>query len=214
MRKVVVIANGAIRDAEFYRAQIKEDDYVICADGGLRHALAMGIRPHLVVGDGDSLGAGLHRQLEQLGLEMLQYPKINQEKSDLELALRYAVTLEPEEIIIYGALGGERADHAFINILLLTIPYNKGIPAKIINEQQEIQLMGRELAVTGRAGDYLSLFPLTPVATGVATEGLEFPLHKESLYFASTRGLSNRFTGTLARVTAESGLLLVIKIRA
>lgn len=211
MQKVVVIANGAVRDVEFCRRQIKGEDYIICADGGLRHALAMGIRPHLVVGDGDSLHAGLRRQLERLQLELLQYPEINQEKSDLELALNYAVTLEPEEIVVYGALGGERVDHAFINILLLSIPFNKGIRSKIIDGRQEIQLMDRELAVTGQAGDYLSLFALTPTATGVATEGLKYPLYKETLYFASSRGLSNQFTGTTARVTAESGLLLVVK---
>ncbi len=211
MQKIVVIANGAFGDAEFYRRQIREKDYIICADGGLRHALAMGICPHLVIGDGDSLSTDLRCRLEQLNLDWRQYREINQEKSDLEFALDYAVTLRPEEIVIYGALGGERVDHEFINILLLTIPLNKGICSKIIDEQQEIQLMNRELAVAGRVGDYLSLFALTPVATGVVTEGLKYPLHKETLYFASSRGLSNEFTGTEARITVESGLLLAVK---
>lgn len=209
MQKVVVIANGAVGDVDSCRRQIKKEDYVICADGGLRHALNMGIRPHLLVGDGDSLH-GLRRQLERLCLKVL-CPEANQEESDLELALKYAVTLKPEEIVIYGALGGGRADHAFINILLLTIPFNEGIRSKIIDGRQEIQLMSRELVISGQAGDYLSLFALTPEVTGVVTEGLKYPLYKEPLYFASSRGLSNQFTGTIARVIAQTGLLLVVK---
>ncbi|HHX86696.1 MAG TPA: thiamine diphosphokinase, partial [Firmicutes bacterium] len=41
--------------------------------------------------------------------------------------------------------------------------------------------------------------------------GLKYPLFKETLYFASSQGLSNEFTGASAKVTAESGLLLVVK---
>ena len=211
MQKVVVIANGDIGNMEFCRRQINEKDYIICADGGLRHALAMGICPHLVMGDGDSLSAGLRWELERLYLELQRFPKIDQEESDLEMALNHAVTLEPEEIVIYGALGGRRADHAFVNILLLSIPFNRGIPTKIIDGQQEIQLMEKELRIAGRKGDWLSLFALTAEVSGVTTWGLQYPLSGETLYFASSRGLSNRFTGTAARVTSEAGRLLVIK---
>ncbi|NMA91887.1 MAG: thiamine diphosphokinase [Firmicutes bacterium] len=212
MQKIVIIANGVIGDREFCRRQIRKGDYLICVDGGLHHALAMGLRPHLVVGDGDSLDADLYRELERLSPEFLQYPEINQEESDLELALNHAVTLGFKEIVIFGALGGERADHGFINYLLLLIPLKKGIRARIIDGRQEIQLMDRVLEVEGRAGDYLSLFSLTPRVTGVVTEGLKYSLHRETLYFASTRGLSNQFSDSLARLSIESGLLLVIKI--
>ena len=112
-----------------------------------------------MVGDGDSLDADLYRELERLSPEFLQYPEINQEESDLELALNHAVTLGFKEIVIFGALGGERADHGFINYLLLLIPLKKGIRARIIDGRQEIQLMDRVLEVEGRAGDYLSSFP-------------------------------------------------------
>ncbi len=211
MQRAVVIANGDIGDVEFCRRQIQEGDYIICADGGLRHALAMGVCPHLVMGDGDSLSAGLRREMEGLHLELQRFPKIDQEESDLEMALNHAVSLEPGEIIVYGALGGPRADHGFINMLLLSIPFNRGIPSRIIDGRQEIQLMERELKITGGRGDWLSLFALTAEVSGVTTEGLQYPLSGETLYFASSRGLSNRFTGTTARVTSASGRLLVIK---
>ncbi len=209
-RRIFLFANGDCNDLSFYRRQINSDDRVICVDGGSRHVLAMGLLPSAVVGDADSLDPALRQKLEQLPVEWVCDPALEQEQSDLEMALEYALSLQPPELLICGALGGTRVDHALVNLLLLTIPFRAGIPARIIDERQTVRLMDRELAVPGRAGDYLSLFSLTPETTGVTTEGLKYPLYGETLYFASTRGLSNELTSETARVTAASGLLLAI----
>lgn len=209
-RRVFLFANGDCHDPGFYRRQINPEDRVICVDGGSRHVLAMGIRPSAVVGDNDSLDPALRQKLDQAAVEWIRNPAMEQEQSDLEMALEHALSLQPSEILICGALGGTRVDHTLINLLLLMIPFRAGIPARIIDERQTVRLMDRELAVSGQAGDYLSLFSLTTEATGVTTEGLKYPLHGETLCFASTRGLSNELTSGSARVTAVSGLLLVI----
>lgn len=211
-RRVFLFANGECRDPAFYRQRIHRDDLVICVDGGSRHVLAMGIQPFAVVGDNDSLDGAMRRQLDRYPLRWISDPAVDQDQSDLEMALRYALELRPAEIILCGALGGSRADHALVNLFLLTIPFRAGVPARIIDERQTVRLMDRELIQSGRAGDYLSLFSLTPETRGVTTQGLRYPLHGETLYFASSRGLSNELTSETARVTAVSGLLLAIHI--
>lgn len=210
LRRAFIFANGDCREPDFYRRLISSDDLIICADGGSRHALAMGVIPHAVVGDRDSLDPVLRRKLEQSAVKWIGDPALEQERSDLEMALDYALAIRPAEMIICGALGGTRADHALINLFLLVVPFRAGIPAKIIDERQTAQLMDRELVMAGWAGDYLSLFSLVPETTGVTTEGLKYPLCKETLYFASTRGLSNELIAGSARITAVSGLLLAV----
>ena len=209
-RRIFIFANGDCRDPDFYRRRINPEDLVICADGGSRHVLAMGIRPSVVIGDSDSLDPDHRRELQQLPVEWICNPLLDQEQSDLEMALHYALSLQPAELFLCGALGGSRVDHTLINLFLLTIPFRAGVPARIIDERQTVRLMDRELVQTGRPGDCFSLFSLTPETGGVTTQGLRYPLDGETLYFGSTRGLSNELTSEIARVTAESGLLLTV----
>jgi thiamine pyrophosphokinase len=211
--RIIVVANGEIRDPQFIRRQIREDDTIICADGGALHILAMGLQPDLVVGDMDSLPAQFVKRLEGAGTTFLRFPA-EKDHSDLELALEHAVALAPAEILLLGALGGERFDQAFGSLLLLTIPLRAGIPAKIMDERHRIYLMESEITLQGDPGDTLSLFPLTAAVNNVTTEGLKYPLRGETLYFASTRGLSNEFIGTSARITAGPGLLLAVIYRS
>jgi len=64
----------------------------------------------------------------------------------------------------------------------------------------------------GRRGDTLSLLPLAGDAHGVTTDGLEYPLHGETLHFAATRGVSNTMLGTTATVRLTRGMLLVVHL--
>ncbi len=212
-RRVVIIANGDLNDLVFYQDLVSEDDMILCVNGGTAHALDLGLKPDLVIGDLDSLQSTDRGKIDQMKVRFIKSPS-EKDKSDLELAIDHAVGLNPEEILIIGALGGKRFDHAFINVLLLDIPLRKQIPARIIDENQEIFLARKEIVLSGDKGIYLSLFALTDKVSGIVTEGLKYPLNNESLYFASTRGLSNELTATEARVSFKSGLLLIVKTPA
>jgi thiamine pyrophosphokinase len=207
--RIVVVANGDLSDPQYIHRQIRADDTIICADGGALHALAMGLQPALVVGDMDSLPSHLIKRLKDGGAQFLRFP-VEKDQSDLELALERAVEMAPAEILLLAALGGERLDQAFGNLMLLTIPLRAGIPAQIIDERHRVFLVDSEITLQGSPGEIVSLFPLTAAVYGVKTEGLKYPLCGETLYFASTRGLSNVFSGASARVSTVSGLLLVI----
>ncbi len=211
--RIVIIANGDMNDPDFYRSLVGESDYIICVDGGASYALAMGLIPALVIGDLDSLRDDDRFKLRKINPELVLHPP-EKEKSDLELALDRAVEMDPQEILIICALGGERVDHALINLLLLLKPLEKGIGAAIVDEKREIRLVNQAIALEGRPGDYLSLFSLQAETKGIVTEGLKYPLNNESLFFASTRGLSNEFMAASAKVTLQEGLLLVIKTGA
>ena len=65
-------------------------------------------------------------------------------------------------------------------------------------------------AIDGKAGDLVSLLPLTSDASGVRTKGLFYKLKGETLAFGKPRGVSNVLIKEHAEVSVEGGILLVI----
>jgi len=211
LKRVIIIANGDLKNPAYYRDLIEKGDFIICVNGGSSHALAIGVRPDLLIGDLDSLPNEVRRKIMKANPELREYPAAK-DKSDLELALEYALELKPDQIIVLGALGGERADHGFLNILLLNLCLKRNIPALIVDETHEISLYDKSFIINGNRGDYLSLFALSEAVHSIRTEGLKYPLVNEDLFFSSSRGLSNEFIADQASVTFSAGLILAVKL--
>jgi len=192
--------------------ELRKDDLIICADAGLEHALALGITPHVVLGDFDSLSEALRRRLQERDPafgQVYQYP-IEKDKTDGQIAVEYAVKQDIEEIWLLGGLGG-RLDHALGNVLLGAAVGFQGT-LKVLGRREEaavIQGPGR-LEISGGNGDHVSLIPLTAVCSGVTTAGLYYPLQGDTLYRGDTRGLSNELISSLAAVELADGLMIVI----
>ncbi len=206
--RAVIIANGPMPKAALYERLIATNDLIVCVDGGVKNALALGFKPQVVVGDLDSLDPGLRKQLEEAGCRFVDHPS-RKDATDSELAVLYALSQGATEIVMLGALGG-RIDHALANVMLLALPELKGIKARIIDVGQEILLIGDEAEIDGEPGDTLSLLPLTGDVTGVYTQGLEYPLQGGTLKFGAARGVSNVLTAPRATVRVGRGLLLAV----
>jgi len=208
--RAIIIANGQIHDGDFLRSLVAPTDLVICADGGVSNALALGLQPQVVVGDLDSLDSDLQAQLEAEGCQVITHPA-RKDETDLELALYYAIEHGVDEILILGALGG-RIDQTLANVLLLVLPALRSARVKILDGRQEVFLIRDEALVEGQVGDTLSLLPLTEQVTGIYTEGLEYPLENGTLYLGPALGVSNTLTARQARVRIGQGLLLAVII--
>jgi thiamine pyrophosphokinase len=199
-------------------------DLVIAADGGARKAGRAGLRPELVVGDGDSLGESGLAEVRAAGIP-LELSAAAKDQSDLELALIAAVVRGAGRLTILGALGGPRFDHAIANAWLLAHPALDGRPAVLLGASTRVRLLaaptaggagvpGRgEAILAGSPGDLVSLFPFGEDAFGVTTQGLAYPLRDEPLRAGPARGLSNLRTGTEARVSLRAGRLLIVETR-
>lgn len=204
--RIVIFANGHLPNLEKARALLREGDFIIAADGGLRHALALGCTPHVLIGDLDSLPEGF--EASNFDGEIVLFPK-DKNETDLELAIQHALTLKPDSILILGALGG-RMDQTLANIALLSDARLSGFDIRIHDGVEEIFLCRDQVRFEGRGGDLVSLIPWGGEVAGVVTSGLKWALQNETLYPAKTRGVSNEMTADMATVSIQSGLLLII----
>ena len=103
---------------------------------------------------------------------------------------------------------GDSFDHSIADILLLEKCKN-GV---LIDDNNEIYLLKDKLSLNGGKGQTLSIIPIKDNAVGITTDGLEYPLNDETLYFGSSRGISNIMLADKCNITIKSGMALVIKV--
>lgn len=210
-QRVVLFANGVLPDDAAALAVLQPDDTLIAVDGGARHLERLGLRPHILVGDLDSLADDEVQAFERAGTEIRRFPR-QKDETDLELALREAHAGGCHEIIVMAALGG-RMDQALGNLYLLLQPAFVTANARLDDGRVEVFWVRHKAVVRGQPGDTVSLLPLLGQVEGVVTRGLRYPLHGETLYPEHTRGISNELVETEATVALARGTLLCLHER-
>jgi thiamine pyrophosphokinase len=184
-----------------------ERPFVVAADDGATTALAFGLRPHVVIGDLDSLDPTTRVQLANIPTET--YPR-DKDATDGQLAIERALREAPRELLLVGFLGGPRLDQALANVLLLV---NLTIPAVLLDEQNECVLVrpGTPYAWAAEPDEVVSLIPLAGDVAGVRTVGLRWRLDGDRLRLGETRGVSNEPIAGEASVSIQAGLLLLTR---
>jgi len=211
LQRIIIFANGELPNLDQARRLLRADDYIICADGGTRHALSLGIQPDLVIGDMDSAEKGQLLKLKEADVSIELFPH-DKNETDLELAIDHAMELEPKQIIIVAALGG-RLDHTLGNIALLNDTSHPSLDIRLDDGVEEIFTCRDQVQVHGRSGDLVSLMPWQGAVTEVQTKNLKWPLEHETLYPEKTRGISNEMLGETASISIGSGVLLIVHRR-
>jgi thiamine pyrophosphokinase len=197
------------------------DPAVIAADRGYLRALALGLRPSLLVGDLDSLDPEHVAAAEAAGVAIHRSPS-DKDESDTELALLEAVATGATTVTVLGAFGGARLDHALANLWLLAHPALASVAVVLLDAAARVSLLVAPgpggVPVTrplpGPRGGLVTLLPFGGDATGVTTRGLRYPLRDEALRTGPARGLSNVREDADAAVTLRSGRLLVVETPA
>jgi len=209
--EAVVVCNGEIKDYSFYEKYFKSSKLIICVDGAAYHLMKFGIRPHVLIGDFDSITGMEYNYFANLGVEIMKFP-VEKDEIDTELAVEYAINAGCKEITLIGAIGS-RFDHTLANVFLLKKMIDKGVRGWIINENNQITLIKDHIILEKQNNEKISLIPFSEKVEGVTTKGLYYLLNNATLKAGPTRGVSNEFTGNTAEVTIKKGLLLVIKAR-
>lgn len=211
MPRILIFANGALPDLQKARALIHPDDIILCADGGTRHAMELGVHPSTIIGDFDSLSDADTKKAEDAGAKIIRYSH-DKNETDLELAVLHALDFKPSSIVIIAALG-DRLDQTLGNIALLSDQRLARLDIRLDDGLEEAFFCRSRCELQGKRGELVSLIPWAGAVEGIRTVGLKWPLQNETLYPEKTRGISNELLGGEATVSLNSGLLLVVHRR-
>ncbi len=204
MKTVLIVGAGDRNSKEFLKMIAKRCDFVIGVDRGAEDLTSNGIHCDLAVGDFDSV-----KNLEKLGsLSKKKFPE-DKDYSDTELAVNIAIKQGFESFILTQMLGG-RLDHLLFNIAMLRKLLKKGKTSCIMEEKEEVYILGRKLQVKCTPGSAVSLLPLTARVYGVRTKGLRYEIRNRTLHCESSLSLSNVAVQTDVEINCERGSLLVI----
>jgi thiamine pyrophosphokinase len=201
---VVVVASGGGP-----AVAVPEAGTVVAADGGLDRAVALGLSVDVVIGDLDSVDSEALGAAEAAGTRVIRHPEAK-DATDLELALDEAVALGAQRVLVVAS-GDGRLDHLVASLLLLGAERYAALTLDALVGDAVVHVVHGERTIAGDPGGLLTLLAVGGAATGVVTEGLEYPLAAETLEPGSSRGVSNVFLGTEARITVASGVLLAIR---
>ncbi|MCG0275571.1 MAG: thiamine diphosphokinase [Thermosediminibacteraceae bacterium] len=207
--RAVILSGGYIRDYEAVKKHIKQGDLIICADSGVHHAFKMGVIPHLVVGDMDSISEEDKKKVRDSMVRQLTFPR-EKDFTDTELALDIALKEGVKEAVLLAGLG-DRPDHSLSNVFLMVSYKKKGMTLIMAGENWEMFLVDGRRKIRGKKGHILSLIPITPKVSGIKTSGLYYPLNDDTLFMGTSRGISNVFLEDEAVVEIKEGMLLAVK---
>jgi len=192
-------------------AYIPRDVTVICADSGLDHALALGLTPHVFLGDMDSVSPGALASSQHETWTVISYDPLK-DQTDTELALHYASSQGFTHItVLWGS--GDRIDHVLGVLAALSHESLRpvlNLVAWIGADRVEILHAPSSYADQVRVGTTVSLMPLGTPATGVTTTGLQWNLSHEDLVPQSSRGVSNIAVLPNININIETGVLALV----
>lgn len=186
---------------------LNDTSVVICADGGVALARKCGLRPDLIIGDGDSIS---EEDLKWCSDNFVALRLVSKEKdfTDGELALAKAREFGGM-LYILGGLGG-RYDHMLANIFVAAKELIHFTAICFDNGEGALYLLpAGNYRLHGHAGLTVSLLAIMKDVEGVCFNGMHYPLKNEILPFGASRGISNFFCGEEAELFFAKGVLLV-----
>jgi thiamine pyrophosphokinase len=206
--RAAIICNGKLENYDISKEKLQQVDFIICADGGTRHAYHMNIIPDMIIGDMDSSKDEYIEYYRNKDVPIIKYSS-DKDKTDTQICLEYAME-KYDEIILLGATGS-RLDHTLGNVSILRLAADKGITAYIIDENNEIYVTKDCIRLEGNKGDIVSLLPLSGKVEGINLKGVLYPLQNAIMEIGNPYGVSNKFAETEVVLTIASGYMIVIK---
>ena len=207
--RAAVFLNGSPDSPSLIQAVARQADLVVAADGGARYALDAGVVPELVVGDMDSLGEDLAREVERRGASLERHG-VRKDKMDGHLAVLAARERGATAADLLCAFGGKFGALFAVPHILLAAE-RIGLRCTVVAHWGRMFVVeAGSRTVEGVPQDSVSIFPLSGPSTGVTLEGLGYPLEDARLEPGDTLGFHNELIGREARVSVSDGALLVV----
>ncbi len=204
--KAVIFSSAKIPDYEYLKKYDFDDQMIICADAGLKHAMKLGLSPDIVLGDNDSFASEIPN-----GIKRVVYPP-EKDKTDTNIAVDYAIQCGADDITLIGGLGG-RIDQEFSHFCLIEYALNRGVRLKMVDDINEIWMERAPffLKKSECGKKYVSFFPYGGIVHNFSVKGLKYEARGMTLRPDMVQASSNEFDKSdEARIDFADGTLLVM----
>ncbi|MDO5714255.1 MAG: thiamine diphosphokinase [Tissierellia bacterium] len=209
--KALVFLGGEIPSPSLIKNYAKGQDFIYCADSGFDPVWSLGIRPHCVIGDMDSIS---EQGLKEIKKEKIPFLPLNPEKdeTDAYITLQRALKDGARTITILGGIGN-RQDHQLATFYLLEFLNKRGCKGYIVDDINWITYLEKDTIHCEKEDyKYLSIIPISEEII-VTTKGCYYEISHTKLTRDFPRGISNEWVSDKAQITIEKGKAFIIRTK-
>ncbi len=208
MSRCVVIGGAPIKNYAALRRRLRDDDFFIFCDSGLKHLCGFGVLPDLIVGDFDS-----NENPHMMGVETIVLPR-EKDDTDTVFAVKEALLRGFDDFLLLGVIGG-RLDHTLGNVSILLMLNSRGKTALAVDDYSELSVVSDQPVLVEDSCAYFSLLNITGQADGICVRNAKYPLNDAAIDCDYQYGISNEvLPGQTAQVSLKHGRLLLVKVFA
>ena len=206
MTKRCVIVGGAdICNYDVIREKLRDEDYVIFCDSGLKHLKQLRVTPGLIVGDFDS------HENPCMAVETIVLP-CEKDDTDTVFAVKEAIKRGFEDFLLIGVVGA-RLDHTIGNLSILLYLDALGKKGRILDDYSEMEIVSQTPVAIADNYSFFSLLNISGCAQGITITGAKYPLNGGEISCEYQYGISNEvLPGQTAQVSVAHGRVLLMKV--
>lgn len=208
IRHCSIVSGAPNCNLEFLKKNLDTSSYIIAADSGYEKLTKIGVAPNLIIGDFDSA------KKPNIECEIMVFP-VEKAYSDTVNCVREAVDRGYNSIDIYFALGGNRFDHTYSNLLILDYCDKHNVLCRLVDDNTRLSLIKGEKTFK-KEYQFFSLFAYLEDCYGVTIDGGYYTqsfYDKESIDIAISDNFaqSNHIVDNECTVRVNRGRLLLVE---
>ncbi len=198
--KVILFLNGEIPNQI---PDLTTYQKIFCTDGSYNYLKKIGIQPDVICGDFDSINTTEFPSES----EIIHTP--DQNFTDFEKALHLIWQKKYLNVDVFGA-SGKQQDH-FLGNLNAAYKMKEKLNIKFFDNYSCYYFLNKSNTIKNVINKTISLYPF-PIAKGIETEGLMYPLQREDLSLLERIGTRNKAILNEIKITYTTGDLILFII--
>ena len=187
----------------FFQKNIGENDFIIAADGGLNYLSEAGIKPHMFMGDMDSVNP------VNFPDEQMLFPS-EKDDTDMMIAVKHGLELGYKRFYLYGVTGG-RISHTIANIQTLAYISQNNADGYMFGANTILTaITDSKIEFKRETEGMISVFSHGNRAEEIYIKGLKYPVNGDNFSNTFPRGVSNEFAGRESSISVKNGTLIIV----